>query len=226
MATLSQVQARISEACTLTAHTVDEVSLIAVSKTKPNEQILNLYNEGQRIFGENKLQELEVKSPALPADIEWHYIGKVQRNKIRKIIQYSNWIHGVDSEKLLLAIDRVAGEEEKKPNLFLQVNIDQEESKGGFIKEDLQEIAEQALSLAHINIVGLMCIPSPQENAELVRPSFKALSGLRRKLELELDISLPFLSMGMSADYHIAVEEGATHVRVGSALFGARNYTV
>jgi len=145
---------------------------------------------------------------------------------VRKVLQYANWIHSVDSKKLLDAIDRIAGEEGKRPKLFLQINLEGEDTKGGFAPEQAVEIIQHTQSLTHIQLTGLMCIPKFRENPEDMRPIFAALKTLRDYMQITTGISLPHLSMGMSHDYTVAIEEGATHVRVGSALFGARNYAV
>ena len=222
MSQLKIVQEKIIKACERSQRDFKDVTLIAVSKTWSREHILACHGEGQTVFGENKLQELELKSPTLPSEIEWHYIGKLQRNKIRKVLQYSRWIHSVDNEKLLLGIDRIAGEEGVKPNICLQVNIDLEQTKSGFLPEMTAQIVLKAKQLKQLNLVGLMCIPSPRAEVEEVRPSFKALFELREMIQKETQVSLPALSMGMSNDYEIAIEEGATHLRVGSAIFGSR----
>lgn len=224
MTTLPEIQNQIDRSCKKASRNKADVSLIAVSKTKPVEDISLLYEKGQRTFGENKLQELEEKSPALPSDIEWHFIGRIQRNKIRKILSLSEWVHSVDSVKVLDAVNRIAGEEGHHPKVFLQVNIDEEDSKGGFLSEEIEDAVEKALSLTHLELVGLMCIPSPSDNQEETRASFRKIASLRDQIEQSHQASLPYLSMGMSGDYEIAIEEGATHIRVGSALFGARTY--
>jgi len=221
---LHTVQAQIKAACINAGRALNEVQLIAVSKTWPAEKLSPLIEADQFVFGENKLQELEIKAPALPAHLEWHYIGGLQRNKVRKVLKHSNWIHSIDSIKLLDAINRIAGEEGVRPHLFLQVNIDREESKGGFSPEETLGAVRHASTLPNIALEGLMCIPQAQSDPEQARPSFSSLRSLRDEVSQSSGIPLPSLSMGMSSDFHIAVEEGATHIRVGSALFGARNY--
>ncbi len=220
---LENVKKHIANACH-SVHPTRAITLIAVSKTWPPEKLVPLLDAGHCIFGENKLQELEVKAPALPDSLEWHYIGNIQKNKIRKILHYSNWLHSIDSEKLLLAVNRIAREENIKPNIFLQVNIDHEETKGGVPPDDVEKLIKVASELKYLCLKGLMCIPSFQKDPELTRPSFKRLKELRDHIQANTKISLPFLSMGMSNDYTIAIEEGATHIRVGSAIFGTRNY--
>lgn len=215
---LQNVIEKILEACKTSDRDPNTVKLIAVSKTWSAEEIQPLINLGHEYLGENKLQELEAKASALPNSVEWHYIGSLQRNKVRKVLKYSQWIHSVDNIKLLNTIDRISGEEGHKPNIFLQVNIDEEGSKGGFSPAEIEEVVKLAVRLENINLVGLMCIPEPQSTAEGSRKAFRNLQSLRDGL----GIKLPYLSMGMSNDYTVAVEEGATHIRVGSALFGKR----
>ena len=224
MSPLQRVRSQLKESCLAVNRDLDLVTLIAVSKTWGMEEILPLIDEEQSVFGENKLQELEVKAPALPANLEWHFIGGLQRNKVRKVLQYSNWIHSIDSLKLLNATDRIAGEEGKKPKLFLQINLEGEATKGGFTPTEIHDIVIHAQKLPNIILTGLMCIPAFRENSDDMRPLFKQLRDLRDELQSATGIDLPHLSMGMSNDYMVAIEEGATHVRVGSALFGTRNY--
>jgi len=219
---LSQVNANILKACEKSERDPAEVTLIAVSKTWPAEKLHPLIDQGQSVFGENKLQELEVKAPALSQNLEWHFIGALQRNKVRKVLQYASAIHSVSSEKLLDAINRIAGEEGKKPQVFLQLNLEGEETKGGIAPEDAPALIEHAKSLPNLQMSGLMCIPKFYETPEEVRPVFQELKSLRNQIVSQTGHTLPYLSMGMSHDYQIAVEEGATHIRVGSALFGAR----
>ena len=221
---LIAVRTQVESACQNAGRDTQEVCLIAVSKTWPTDAIQTIIDQGQTVFGENKLQELEQKVPALDSSLEWHYIGGLQRNKVRKTLSYSKWIHSVDNLKLLQAISRIALEDGHTPNIFLQVNIDEEDSKGGFLRQEITEAIQLAHNLSGVNLVGLMCIPRPQPTPEEVRPSFKALRDLRDALSDELQSPLPYLSMGMSSDYPIAIEEGATHIRVGSAIFGARSY--
>lgn len=219
---LDQVQTEIQRACEKSGRDIQDVRLIAVSKTWPAEKLNPLIDQGQLAFGENKLQELEVKAPALPSRLEWHFIGGLQRNKVRKILQHASVIHSVDSVKLLNAIDRIAGEEGKRPEIFLQANLEEEASKGGFRPSEISSVVEHAKSLENIDPIGLMSIPKFYDNPEDVRPAFRHLRQLRDTIAEETGHFLPNLSMGMSHDYPIAIEEGATHIRVGSALFGAR----
>jgi len=214
---------QVEESCRIAGRPKDSVHLIAVSKTWPIEKIQPVVETGQLLLGENKLQELEQKAPILSSDLEWHFIGRLQRNKIRKVLAHSDWIHSVSSLKLLHAINRISEEESKKPNIFLQVNIDEEETKGGLLPEETENAVAEATKLNNFTLKGLMAIPKAQKKPEQVRESFKKLARLQNEINSSLKVSLSSLSMGMSSDYHIAVEEGATHIRVGSAIFGNRN---
>ena len=223
---LSIVKERLRKACERSGRSLRDVSLIAVSKTWPTENVKKVISEGHTTFGENKVQELEVKYRELPHNIEWHFIGRLQRNKVRKVLQYSPWIHSVDSVKLLEAIARISGEEGKQTNLFIQVNVDAEQSKNGFSPSaGLDDAIQLASSLENINLAGLMCIPMPRNDVTEIRDNFKSFRELRDSLEHSTGVPLPYLSMGMSKDFEIAIEESATHVRVGSAIFGKRTYS-
>lgn len=207
----------------------DGVKLIAVSKTHPNERILEAYNAGQRAFGENRVQELVPKYEALPKDIEWHLIGHLQRNKVRFVVPFVSLIHSVDSEKLLEAIDREAAKVGRTVDCLIQVHIAQEETKSGFtLNEARQLFAENKLaSYGNARIVGLMGMATLTDDEEQIRREFLSLRGLFdgvRKEGLVDPKVFSTLSMGMSSDYPIAIEAGATMVRVGSAIFGKRIY--
>jgi len=206
-----------------------QVTLVAVSKTKPAEDILALYNAGQRDFGENYVQELVDKQAQLPADIRWHFIGHLQSNKVKYIAPFVHLIHGVDSLKLLKEINKQAAKNNRVIDCLLQVHIAQEETKFGFDEEELNGTNWSELhELKNVRVVGLMGMASFTEDIEKVRGEFKYLKGLFDRLAASLSTAntqLSTLSMGMSADYKIAVEEGSTMVRIGSLLFGARDYT-
>ena len=194
------------------------VQLIAVSKTKTVEDILALYAEGQRDFGENYVQELLDKQARLPVDIRWHFIGHLQSNKVKYILPFVYLIHGVDSLKLLKEIDRQAVKLGKRVDVLLQVHIAREETKFGFDAAEVAEVMQAAPTLTSVRIRGLMGMASNMEDAGSVRAEFRSLKAL-------LDRWFPgdgILSMGMSGDYGIAIEEGSTMVRIGSLLFGAR----
>lgn len=202
--------------------------LIAVSKTKPVTDIMKAYEAGVRDFGENKVQELVEKQPQLPADIRWHMIGHLQRNKVKFIAPFIHLIHGVDSAKLLRAINKEGEKINRKIPCLLQIHIAQEESKFGFSKEELYDMLhDQGLAnMHHIAIKGLMGMATFTNDQEHIRKEFKSLKDLFEALRNETvalpDFTMEELSMGMSGDYAIAVEEGSTMVRIGSAIFGER----
>jgi len=222
---LERVQSNISEACDRVGRDADEVILVAVSKTWSTEAVQSAYEAGQRVFGENKLQEAEEKSSQLPKDCDWHFIGHAQRNKVRKILTVCSSIHAIDSIKLASSVSRIAGEEGLIAQVFLQLNVGKEESKFGFDQQTLREVFAELLELPHLKVEGLMAIPPAVDKPDLARPYFQTLRNMREELSTEYSISLPHLSMGMSNDYEVAIEEGSTLVRVGSSIFGSRTYT-
>ena len=203
---------------------VNSVKLLAVSKNFPVEDIKKAYEAGQRLFGENKIQELESKAPKLPQDIQWHLIGHLQSNKVAKAVELAEYIHSVDSEKLLVRIDRIAFEKNKKQKILLEVNVSDEESKFGLNICNIDSCTESALKCKNIELLGFMTMaPFEAEESELCR-IFSALKSKRDELELKYNIKLPELSMGMSGDFKQAIACGSTLVRVGTAIFGNRNY--
>ena len=223
---LAEVRGRIDAACRRAGRDVGEVELLAVSKTFPAEAVAEAAACGQIAFGESRLQEAEAKIDALPGHLKWHFIGRLQRNKVRKILQRFSVVHAVDSLRMAQAIDSTAGELGLFPKVFLQVNVGGEQSKGGFSPDDLWQAIDDLLALPRLEIQGLMTIPPPEDHVESARRWFVMLRGLRDGLEQRHGIKLPGLSMGMSGDFEIAIEEGATHVRVGSLIFGKRAYRV
>ncbi|NOY82194.1 MAG: YggS family pyridoxal phosphate-dependent enzyme [Kiritimatiellaeota bacterium] len=219
---LAAVRSRLEAAAVAAGRAPGTVKLVAVSKTVSADTVLAAYESGQRCFGENRAQELTRKAPELPGNIEWHFIGRLQRNKVRTVVRSAAWIHSVDSPALLRRVDRIAGEEERRPNVLFEVNISGESSKGGAPPEDLPPLAEATYGCGNVDCRGLMTIaPFGADEAELHRV-FAALRELRDRLSADFDIPLPELSMGMSGDFPIAVAEGATMVRIGTAIFGAR----
>lgn len=194
------------------------VTLIAVSKTKPIEDILALYELGQRDFGENYVQELVDKQALLPKDIRWHFIGHLQSNKVKYIAPFVHLIHGVDSLKLLKEINKQGGKCARVINCLLQVHIASEETKFGMDEAEIDEAKQAASQLDHIRIKGLMGMASFTDDAIQVRGEFRTLKFLLNRMDPDA-----ILSMGMSSDYKIAIEEGSTMVRIGSLLFGSRN---
>ncbi len=202
--------------------------LIAVSKTKPNSDLLEAYRAGNRLFGENKVQELVAKAEALPNDIEWHFIGHLQRNKVKYIAPFVALIHAVDSLKLLKEINKQGAKHQRIIPCLLQVHIAREEAKFGFSPEELESIVHhpEIKNLTWVNIKGLMGMATNTPNQELIKEEFSQLKNLFDKLkqqELPAHIHMQELSMGMSGDYKIALTLGSTLVRIGSRIFGARN---
>jgi len=223
---LNEVRQRIADAVIKAGRAPESVKLIAVSKTFPIEAVEKAYCADQRLFGENKVQELEVKVPALPDDVEWHLIGHLQSNKAVKAIVLADYIHAVDSEKLINRIDRLAGEAGTTPKILLEINISGEESKFGLTEQgDALGLAKIASECDHAQFVGLMTMAPYGATEDQLREVFSGLRELRDTMENKLDLKLPELSMGMSSDFEVAIEEGATFVRVGTAIFGKRDYS-
>jgi len=219
---LADIHENIRAACARVGRDAAEVTLIAVTKTFSAERVREAVDAGQIDVGENRLQEAESKIPLLPASLRWHYIGQLQRNKVRKVLPLFAMIHSIDSLRLAQYTNEVARELGLFPRVFLQVNHAGEESKAGFSLESLRAEWETLLGLDRLEIVGLMTVPPAVEDPEQSRPWFAALRELRDELSRGMPSTLPYLSMGMSGDYVVAIEEGATHVRVGSAIFGSR----
>lgn len=221
---LAHVRQAIADAAAKSSRTADGIELVAVSKTHPPESIREALDAGQTIFGESRVQEARVKIPALPGRARWHFIGHLQTNKIRHALALGfELFHGVDSLPLAREIGRIAEEEGQRPRVLLEVNVAGEGSKFGFRPEALRAEMDGLLALGRVQIEGLMCIPPPAREAEKSRRYFAMLRELRDALQEEFSVALPRLSMGMSGDFAIAVEEGATLVRVGTAIFGARS---
>lgn len=223
---LREIREKIGAACMRSGRDVGSVELIAVSKTFPAEDIASAVDAGQRVFGESRQQEAAPKIQQLPTGLDWHFIGRVQSNKVRKILPLFGFVHAVDSLDLAETMDRVAGELGLLPKVFLQVNQAEEHSKGGFSESELCDSIGRLAALRHVNPVGLMTIPPAVDDAEESRDWFRRLRQLRDGLVKNHGLALPYLSMGMSGDFEVAIEEGATHVRVGSAIFGKREYKV
>ncbi|MGZ3852869.1 MAG: YggS family pyridoxal phosphate-dependent enzyme [Flavisolibacter sp.] len=204
----------------------NNITLVAVSKTKPVSDILDLYNLGHKDFGENYVQELQEKQEQLPKDIRWHFIGHLQSNKIKQIASFVHLIHGIDSFKLLREVNKQAQKVERTIEVLLQVHIAQEETKFGLDEKELDEIfnSSELWELKHVNILGLMGMASFTADKEKVRREFRYLKSLFDKYaQLQItNYKLKTLSMGMSGDYSIAIEEGSTMVRIGSLIFGER----
>lgn len=204
----------------------DNVQLVAVSKTKPVSDIREAYDAGQRFFGENRIQEMVNKYQTLPKDIQWHMIGHLQRNKVKYMAHFVHLIHGVDSLEKLIEINKQAKKHDRVINCLLQVKIAQENSKFGLNEEDIMSIlqSEEIEDLKNIKIVGLMGMATFTSNVQQLNDEFKSLKVLFDNLNTSLMLDLKTLSMGMSADYKIAIKNGSNMIRVGSAIFGERNY--
>lgn len=201
------------------------VTLVAVSKTKPVEDILTLYNLGQRDFGENYVQELVEKQQELPKDIRWHFIGHLQTNKVKQVVGITELIHGVDSFKLLKEINKQSAKINVTTNCLLQIHIAQEETKFGLDEKEVNDLLTEFdnLEMRNVNIMGLMGMASFTNDENQIRKEFQYLKSLQVKLSTA-NLPLSTLSMGMTADYAIAIEEGSTMIRVGSLIFGERKY--
>jgi pyridoxal phosphate enzyme (YggS family) len=223
---LQAIRERLRTACERSGRELSAVELLAVSKTFPIEAIREAMEAGQLLFGENKVQEVLVKVPALPSNLRWHLIGHLQSNKVRKVLPHVDAVHSVDSLDLARDIQRIGGELGLFPKVYLEVNLAAESTKHGFKPADLREGALDALyEMDRLHIQGLMCIPPFDPLPEKTRPYFATLRQVRDELEKRGGAPLPKLSMGMSHDFEVAIEEGATIVRVGSALFGERTYS-
>jgi hypothetical protein len=221
-ARIAQVREHIRDAARRSGRTVDQIELVAVSKTHAAEKVAAAAEAGQSLFGESRVQEARAKIPLLPSRLRWHFIGHLQKNKIRHALPLFELFHGIDSLALAQEMERIADEAGIRPRILLEVNLAGEASKHGFSPEALRRDLESALSLGRLTIEGLMTLPPLAPEAEASRPYFVALRELRDQLETEFNVRLPQLSMGMSGDYPIAIEEGATLVRVGTAIFGER----
>ncbi len=223
---LEQVRKNIQDACRSVGRDPEEVTLIAVSKTKPVELLQEAYQAGARDFGENKVQEIMDKYPQLPSDIRWHMIGHLQRNKVKYIVDKAAMIHSVDSLRLAQTIEQEAAKHDVQVPILLEVNVAEEDSKFGLKMDEVLPLIEAIAEFPHIRVCGLMTIAPYVENAEENRMFFRQL----KKLSVDIaakninNVSMSVLSMGMTGDYQVAVQEGATMVRVGTGIFGERNY--
>lgn len=224
---LQQVQKNILHACDAAGRDPKEVTLVAVSKTKPVSMLLEAYQAGARVFGENKVQEILDKYDQLPSDIQWHMIGHLQRNKVKYIIDKVAMIHSVDSYRLALTIEQEAAKKELVMPILLEVNVAEEESKFGLKTTEVLPLLEKISEFSHIRVQGLMTIAPFVENPEQNREVFRIL----KKLSVDIgakninNVNMSVLSMGMTGDYEVAVQEGSTMVRVGTGIFGERDYS-
>ncbi len=223
---LKQVEDNIAKACARVGRDRSEVTLIAVSKTKPVEMLQEIYDEGVRTFGENKVQEICEKYDQLPGDIEWHMIGHLQRNKVKQVIDKAAMIHSVDSYRLAQEISVQAQKKNLCMPILVEVNIAQEESKFGISADDTIQLVEEIAALPNLAIKGLMTIAPFVTDPEENRTYFQQIKQLSVDIKIKNidNVSMDVLSMGMTGDYEVAIEEGATMVRVGTGIFGARNY--
>src|SRR5712691_11430460 len=220
---LERVRQQIAQAAAKAGRTIDEIELVAITKTHAAEKVREVYEAGQILFGESRVQEARVKIPELPSAIRWHFVGHLQKNKIRHALPLFELIHSVDSLALAQDINRIAEEEGLHPRVLLEVNVAGEGSKFGFAPEKLRDEMEALLALPRLSIEGLMTIPPLAPEAEASRKYFVQLRELRDRLQTEFHVDLAQLSMGMTQDFAVAVEEGATLVRVGTAIFGERS---
>ena len=225
-ANIAAVEERICGACARAGRKREDVTLICVTKTKPEEMLLEAYETGQREFGENKVQEICRKKPALPGDIHWHMIGHLQRNKVKQLIGQTVMIHSVDSLRLAETISAEAEKANTVVPVLIEVNMAGEESKFGISPQEAEALIRSACGLSGIKISGLMTIAPYTEDPETNRPYFRKL----RQLAVDIgqksidNVSMSVLSMGMTGDFEVAIEEGATHIRVGTGIFGERIY--
>jgi pyridoxal phosphate enzyme (YggS family) len=220
---LEAVRNRVTSAAIRAGRNPDDIELVAVSKTHPPEAVREALEAGQTLFGESRVQEARAKIPLVAGRARWHFIGHLQKNKIRQALPLFELIHGVDSLELARAIDQTASVMGFHPAGLLEINVAGESTKHGFSPETVRRDLDELIGLERLQIEGLMCIPPPGPEPEISRRFFVALRELRDQLENEFAIGLPRLSMGMSGDYEIAIEEGATMVRVGTAIFGPRS---
>jgi len=219
---LEAVRERIESAALRSGRKPDDVELVAISKTYPAEMIQEAAEAGQVLFGESRVQEALIKIPSLPSHLRWHFIGHLQSNKVRKVLPHFELIHGVDSSGLARDIDRIGAETGLFPRVLLEVNVSGEGSKHGFAPEALERDLEALLAMPRLQVEGFMTMAPYAAEADASRPYFVALRELKDRLSTTTGIPYTTLSMGMSGDYEVAVEEGATLVRVGSAIFGNR----
>jgi PLP dependent protein len=219
---LERVRAEMAEAARKARRAADVIELVAISKTHEAEKVRAAFDAGQALFGESRVQEARAKIPQLPSAARWHFVGRLQRNKVRHALPLFELFHSVDSFDLARDMNRIADEEGLHPRVLLEVNVAGEGSKIGFEPEALHRQMESLLELPRLTIEGLMTIPPLAPEAEASRRHFAALRELRDQFQTQFSLTLPQLSMGMTGDFGVAIEEGATLVRVGTAIFGQR----
>jgi hypothetical protein len=220
---LERVREQIASAAAKSGRSADDVELVAITKTHPAEKVRDAIEAGQILFGENRVQEARAKIPELPSNIRWHFVGHLQKNKVRQALPLFEMVHSVDSLPLAAEINRIAEEEGLYPRVLLEVNVAGEGTKFGFAPDQLRQQMDALMALLRISIEGLMCIPPLAVESENSRKFFVQIRELRDSLEKEFSMKLPQLSMGMTQDFPIGIEEGATMVRVGTAIFGERS---
>ena len=220
---LERVREQIAQAAAKAARDVKDIELVAIAKTHPAEKVREAVERGQTLFGESRVQEARAKIPELSSNIRWHFVGHLQKNKVRQALPLFEMIHSVDSFALAQDINRIAEEEGLYPRVLLEMNVAGEGSKFGFAPDDLRAQMEALLALPRLSIEGLMCIPPLAVESEDSRKFFVQVRELRDSLEKEFNMKLPQLSMGMTQDFPIGIQEGATLVRVGTAIFGERS---
>ena len=219
---LERVRRQIASAAAKSGRSPDAVELVAITKMHPAERVREAVEAGQSLFGENRVQEARAKIPELPSNLRWHFVGHLQKNKVRQALPLFEMTHSVDSLALAQDINRIAEEEGLHPRVLLEVNVAGEGSKFGFSSEKIRDQMEELLALSRLSILGLMTIPPVSKESETSRKYFVQLRELRDRLQTEFRVDFAQLSMGMTQDFPIAVEEGATLVRVGTAIFGER----
>ena len=224
---IESVRAEIERAAFVSGRNASDITLIAVSKTQPIDKLIEAYQAGAREFGENKVQEIVCKHPLMPSDTHFHMIGHLQKNKVKDVVDKAVLIHSVDSLELAKVIQKESLKRNIVSKILIEVNIAREESKFGVFKEDVLSLAMEISKLSNVSLKGLMTVAPYVDNAEDNRQYFASMKQLAIDIENQNidNVSMQILSMGMSSDYTVAIEEGATHVRVGTKIFGARNYS-
>jgi len=220
---LERVRAQIAQAAAKAGRAVEDIELVAISKTHDAGKVRKAIEAGHTLFGESRVQEARVKIPELPSNLRWHFVGHLQKNKIRHALPLFELIHSIDSLALAQDVNRVAEEHGLHPRVLLEVNVAGEGSKFGFVPDKLRAEMESLLAFPRLSILGLMTIPPLAEEAEASRKYFVQLREVRDRLQTEFHVDLAQMSMGMTQDFAVAVEEGATLVRVGTAIFGERS---
>jgi len=220
---LERVRDQIAQAAAKSGRSANDVELVAITKTHAAEKVHEAIQAGQSLFGESRVQEARSKIPELPSAIRWHFVGHLQKNKIRHALPLFEMIHSIDSLALAQEVNRIAEEEGMHPRVLVEANVAGEGGKFGFAPDKLREQMEELLALPRLSVLGLMTIPPLSEEQEASRKYFVQLRELRDRLQTEFRVDLAQLSMGMTQDYAVAVEEGATLVRVGTAIFGERS---